>query len=124
MTNEELGKHLARALFKVGDGPHPCTRIQFMSGDYRTGTEQGQGGFAEEALARHLSEVLNEPPALKPEPESICPCHRDGIHRPEKYTTGVHCRCVAIHDPACPSRRGATCNCWVFAGTAENRASD
>jgi hypothetical protein len=34
-------------------------------------------------------------------PESVCPYYRDGIHRPEKYVTGTHCRCQEIHDPEC-----------------------
>lgn len=59
MTNEQLAIELARRLFKVGDGPNPCRRIQFMAGDYNS-KETGQGGFCEEALARFFRDELSK----------------------------------------------------------------
>jgi hypothetical protein len=64
MTNEELGKYLARELFKIGDGPKPCTRIQFMAGDCGNKTERGQGGCIESSLARCLTEILDKASAV------------------------------------------------------------
>jgi len=61
MTNAELGKYLARELFKLGsEHQGPCTRIQFMSGNSRDGTERGQGGFAEAPLAGFLTQLLDQ----------------------------------------------------------------
>ncbi len=60
MTNAELGKYLARELFKLGsENQRPCTRIQFMSGN-SLGPERGQGGFAEAPLAGFLSQLLDQ----------------------------------------------------------------
>jgi len=47
-----LGKKLARDMFSVADEPNkPVTRIQFMSGNWIDGDEEGNGGFCESAAA-------------------------------------------------------------------------
>lgn len=54
---KSLAVELARRLFMAGDGPKPCTRLQFMAGDYRT-KETAQGGFCESALAAWFESEL------------------------------------------------------------------
>ncbi len=63
MSNAELGKYLARELFKLGSdgGSYPCARIQFM-GAKVGGIERGQGGFAEAPLAGYLAKLLDKAP--------------------------------------------------------------
>jgi len=65
VTNAELGKYLARELFKLGSegNERPCTRIQFMGGCAGDGTERGQGGFAEAPLAGFLAQLLDKAPS-------------------------------------------------------------
>lgn len=68
MTNEELGKHLARELFKVGDlGADHCHRIEFKGGDWRGGRETALGGLAEAPLAKWLTEALDRAALNGPE---------------------------------------------------------
>jgi hypothetical protein len=69
MTNAELGKYLARELFKLGsEHQRPCTRIQFMSGN-SLGPERGQGGFAEAPLAGFLAQLLDKAPSHNGNPQ-------------------------------------------------------
>lgn len=61
MTTEELGKHLARKLFELGDvGPdNPCTRIEFKCGEWPS-NEVAAGGLIEQPLADFLTSVLDD----------------------------------------------------------------
>ncbi len=59
MNNEELGKKIARELFKIGDDPDdPCMRIAFMCGQYGM-NEHPAGGLCETALAGCLATILD-----------------------------------------------------------------
>lgn len=61
MTNEELGKHLARKLFECGcHDSRKVSRIEFKTGDRWNNTEFGLGGFCETALADFFEGVLTE----------------------------------------------------------------
>lgn len=62
MTNEELGKYLARELFKVGSmDADRCQRIQFKGGRKRPNDpETSLGGFGEEPLADWLAKALDK----------------------------------------------------------------
>lgn len=66
---EHLASKIARDIMAAGDGPRPCTRIQFMGGAYPD-DERRQGGFCESALARCIGESfrrhLPNVPAQRP----------------------------------------------------------
>lgn len=55
--SEILGEKIAQDIFAIGSSPEPCSRIQFMAGDYNT-KERGQGGLCEKALAKAITESL------------------------------------------------------------------
>lgn len=61
LTHEEMGKRLARAIFKAGDlAPHDYVqRLQFMGGTYPN-AERPLGGFSEMALAEYLRTTLED----------------------------------------------------------------
>lgn len=57
LTHAELGKVLAREIFKAPGGSGQVSRIQFKGGNYPE--ESDLGGFCEGALADHIAETLN-----------------------------------------------------------------
>lgn len=61
-SSEELAKHIARAIFAVGDElGKPIQRIEFKAGSWSQGTEIGLGGLCEDALFRVILRALEQP---------------------------------------------------------------
>ena len=75
-NEEDLAKLIARSIFKEGDWPTACHRIQFMGGSYPN-QEVCQGGYNEPAFAKAVERALNlaawdekgEMPTLQSEPK-------------------------------------------------------
>ncbi len=56
--HSELGKKIAREIFKSGDEPeNPCRRIQLMGGQYPD-KETNNGGYCESSLADLITHTL------------------------------------------------------------------
>lgn len=53
----EIAKHLAEELFKIGDFPTPCHRIEFKGGEYPD-KEKAQGGMNRAAMEKFFNERL------------------------------------------------------------------